>query len=182
MKKLIIASVVGGTILFLWQFLSWQVLHIHASTNQYTPKQDSIMAYLSTQFEDDGFYIIPNYPENSSAEEAQKILNESIGKPWAQIAYHKKMENNMFSSMARGIISDILAVLLLSWLLIQVKDFGIKTSLLASLAVGLVSWLTTSYLNAIWYAYPSMPDLIDAIVSYAMVGVWLGWYLPGKQD
>lgn len=181
MKKLIIAAIIGGSFLFIWQFLSWQVLQIHASTNQYTPKQDSILAYLNDQFHEDGYYVLPNYPDNASTEEAEKIFAERMGKPWVQIFYHQKMEDNMLSNMARGVVADILAVLLLSWLLIQVKELNLKTAILASLAVGLLSWLTTSYLNAIWYDYPSLPDLIDAIVSYTVIGGWLGWYLGGNK-
>ena len=49
MTKAIIGSIVGGIILFFWQFLSHTILNLHKGAEQYTPKQDSIMAYLKAQ-------------------------------------------------------------------------------------------------------------------------------------
>lgn len=46
MKKLIVGALVGGIIVFIWSFLSWGLLNLHSAGQQYTPKQDSILAYL----------------------------------------------------------------------------------------------------------------------------------------
>jgi hypothetical protein len=43
--------------------------------------------------------------------------------------------------------------------------------------VGIISYLTNGYATAIWFEVPSMPDLIDAIVAWALCGGWLGWWL-----
>ncbi len=42
MKKTIIGAIVGGIIIFAWQFLSWGPLNLHEAQQQYTPKQDTI--------------------------------------------------------------------------------------------------------------------------------------------
>ncbi len=60
MRKSIIGAIVGGIIIFLWQLLSWGVLNLHEAQQKYTPKQDSILAYLGTQFNDDGSLYAAN--------------------------------------------------------------------------------------------------------------------------
>src|SRR5882762_8086239 len=91
MKKLVIGSLVGGLLIFIWQTLSWAALNLHHASQEYTPKQDSILSYLNTQFSEDGSYMLPNYPPGTSREEMEKQMESRKGKPWAQIQYHKSL-------------------------------------------------------------------------------------------
>ena len=59
MKKTIIGTLVGGIILFMWQFLSWTALDLHRSAQNYSPKQDTILSYLSANLEKEGGYFLP---------------------------------------------------------------------------------------------------------------------------
>ena len=49
MKKMIIGALVGGIILFAWQFLTWVLLDLHEAQQKYTPKQDSLIRYLNSK-------------------------------------------------------------------------------------------------------------------------------------
>ncbi|NND31962.1 MAG: hypothetical protein HKN76_05175, partial [Saprospiraceae bacterium] len=57
---------------------------------------------------------------------------------------------------------------------------NMRTSIIASLAVGIIGYLTINYLNSIWYETGSWPELIDTLAQWGLVGVWLGWYLNRK--
>src|SRR4051812_1968417 len=94
MKKSLIAAMVGGIIIFLWQFLSWTILNLHQPAQKYTAKQDAVMTTLSSNLEEGGYYL-PSIPESSSWAEHEKAMTESVGKPWATIQYHKALEDNM---------------------------------------------------------------------------------------
>ena len=94
MKKTLIASIVGGIILFIWQFLSWAALNLHQASNAYTPNHAAIMAALETNLPEEGGYFIPGVPENASREEQEKLMKESNGKPWASIQYHKSQDSS----------------------------------------------------------------------------------------
>jgi sensor histidine kinase YesM len=176
MKKTIIASLVGGIILFMWQFLSNTVLNLHRPMQEYTPKQGEILEYLGKNLEE-GFYYLPTYPAGTSQEEATKIMEESMGKPWAQIYYHKAAPTSITMNMVRSLVIDILAVFLLVWVVSQMSYPSFKTILFSSLAIGLLSYFTTAYGNSIWFETKSIPDLIDSVVSWGAIGAWLGWFL-----
>ena len=88
MKKSLIGAIVGGIIIFIWQFLSWTLINLHQPAQQYTEKQDAVMAVLNSNLEEGG-YFIPAIPENSSWADHKKAMTESLGKPWATIQYHK---------------------------------------------------------------------------------------------
>lgn len=176
MKNTIIASVVGGIILFMWQFLSWTVLDLHRPMQNYTPKQAEILKYLDENL-DEGNYFLPNVPAGTSNEEMEKATIAAEGKPWADIRFHKTMNmtENMGMNMARGFLIDVVAVFLLCYFLLK-KATGLQTILVSCVAFGLISYLTTDYTFQIWYQTNTIPNLIDAVAGWGLVGVWLGWW------
>lgn len=176
MKKMLIGALVGSILLFIWQFLSWSLINIHASQMQHTPNQDTILEVLNTNLEE-GSYFLPNLPKGASSEESAKFMEETNGKPWATITYHKAYSNNMGMSMFRGWAVDFISVWLLCWILLKFTNLNFSNALLSSMAVGLIGYLTINYLNSIWFEGNTLPDLIDAVVSWGIVGAWLGWWL-----
>ena len=167
---------VGALILFLWQFLSNAALDLHRGMQQYTPKQAEILNYLNEHLEE-GFYFLPNVPEGTSAQEEQKAMEDGMGKPWAQIYFHKSMTMNMGLNLARGFIIDFVIVLLICWILQKMANPSAQTIMLACLSVALISYLSTFYLNSIWYETKTLVDLLDGLVSFGALGAWLAWWL-----
>lgn len=179
MKKLVIGALVGGIILFLWQFLSWSMLNVHSAEMMYTPNQDNIMAVLNENLEE-GSYFLPNVAPDTPSEEQQAYWESSAGKPWATVNYHKSMNTNMGMNMFRGFVIDFIAVLLLGWILLKFETLNFNITVLTSLAVGLTGYLTISYLNSVWFETSTIGFLIDSIVQWGLAGVWLGWWLTRK--
>ena len=178
MKKMIIGAIVGGLLIFIWQTLSWTVLNLHKANQQYTPKQDSIMAYLNSQFSEDGAYFLPTFPEGASMDEMNKAMEDSKGKPWAQIHYHKANNTNMVMNMVRGLLVNIVMVWLLCWILARMNKGGFSATLTACLITGLIVFLNSPYTIHIWYTvFDLNAHLIDALVSWGLAGIWLGWWM-----
>jgi len=94
-----------------------------------------------------------------------------------QINYRDNLQMNMGMNMFRGFAIDFISVLLLCWLFGRFREIDMKSTVLSSIAVGLIGYFTISYLNSIWFETNSLPDLIDAIVPWALTGAWLGWWL-----
>lgn len=177
MKKQLLAALVGGLILFVWQFLSWGMMLVHADAFRYTPNQDSLLAALEQHLGEEGNYMLPNVAPETPPEDHQRLMEGYIGKPWATISYHKSMDMSMGMNMFRGFAIDLIAVFLLTWLLLKFAQLNFSTCLKASLAVGFIGYLTINYLNSIWFESGSIGHLIDAVVQWGLVGAWLGWWL-----
>jgi len=177
MNKALIGALVGGLILFLWQFLSWSVLGIHSSEMAYTDKQDVILQCLNESGVEEGTYFLPNAPADMSSEERQAMYEANIGKPWAMVSYHDSMSANMASNMIRGLVVNILAVFLLCYILIGRSDLTMQKTIISAVMVGLISYFTTSYMGSIWFETDTIGHLIDAIVQWAACGAWLGFWL-----
>ncbi len=176
MKKTLIGAIVGGLILFIWQFLSWAALNLHASEQAYTPNQDAIMKVLDENLEP-GQYFLPTVSPGTSAEAAQEHMTNQAGKPWAQVFYHKSYNANMGMNMTRGVLVDIIAIWMLCWIILKMGSPNMQTIVLTSVFVGLIGFISETYTNSIWFENHVVTSMIDAVVSYGLVGVWLGWWL-----
>jgi hypothetical protein len=180
MKNQLIATIVAGIILFVWQFLSWSVLNIHGAEFQYTENQGVIMEGLSANLTNEGTYFMPQADPGSTDEEREELMKELTGQPWATVSYHKSMSTDTTMSMVRGILVDLAAAFLLIWLLGKIGGLDFKTALLGSLAVGAIGYLTITYMNGIWFEANTWGHLIDTFAQWGLVGVWLGWWMTRK--
>lgn len=182
MKKSLIGALVGGLIIFIWQFLSWSLINLHEPAQQYTPRQDAIMNVLNNEKLEEGGYLLPMLPKTASMEEWEKFMKDAEGKPWASVQYHKAMKNNMGMNMFRGVVINFITVLLLCWILTRLHAPRFSTIAVASLFTGLIVFLNAPYTNFIWYeGFDIWAHLADAVVSWGLCGLWLGWWLRKKS-
>ena len=180
MKKTIIGAIVGGIIIFAWQFLSWGPLNLHEAQQKYTPKQDSILSYLGSQFSEDGAFMLPGFPPGTTSDEMEKQMKNMEGKPWAQVVYHTAMPgmNKMYMNMGRGLLVNIFIVWLLCWLLTKISTPSFGIIFWGSIGTGVIVFLNACYTQHIWYgSFDLMAHFLDAILTWGVTGIWLGWWL-----
>lgn len=183
MKKYVVGALVGGFLLFMWQFLSFAAINLHEKSMQYTPQQDSVLQSLQKYLGDkNGGYFMPTVPSGTSGEEMEKVMKANVGKPWAIVHYHTSLKDNMVMNMTRGLTVNIVLVGLLIWVLSKMPRPNFSAVLLSSWAVGLISFINEPYTSFIWFeSFDIWAYFTDAIVGYGLVGLWLGWWLP-KQS
>lgn len=183
MKKTLIGALVGGLIIFIWQFLSFALVNLHKPAQQHTEKQDAIMTFLNSQQLPEGGYVMPSLPEGATMDEHKQLMQTAEGKPWASIQYHYALKTNMVMNMVRGFIVNVVIVLLFCWLARRMNIAGSGTILGGALIVGLIVFLNAPYTNYIWYQnFDIWAHLADAVVSWGLTGLWLGWWLKRGQS
>jgi hypothetical protein len=178
MKKLIIGGLVGGILVFLWQTLSWTMLNLHGPEYKQATNQDAVINSLS-QLEE-GQYMVPRANENASKQEMEDFQKNMEGKPWAVVSYHKAFTSDMVMNVVRGLLVAIIAALFVCWVLMkQTSTFG--TTFISSILIGVAGYLYIPYSGHIWFQTPgATTHLIDALLSWGLCGLWLGWWLNRK--
>jgi hypothetical protein len=180
MKKWLVGSLVGAILLFAWQFISWAAAGLHDAEYKYHPQQDQIMSALSGIIKEDGQYMVPRTPPGVSFEEHEKAMKDMVGKPSAVITYRAAMKDNMVGSMVRGFLIDLVLVLLLIYVLNKRADLSLGGVYMATLAIGFIAWLWYPYTQHNWFQTPVAVitgALMDWIVAYSILGLWLGFWL-----
>jgi hypothetical protein len=185
MKKIIIASLVGAVILFAYQAASWMVSPIHKNSMKYTPKQDTIIGVLQSTLTEDAVFMVPSCPPGTSQAEMEKMQETMIGKPWATIYYHPEMKNNMGKSMALGFLIDLIAVLIVAWILGKGRTifatFGSRWWLVFCFGIFLL--MQSALMQWNWFQAPCnyiTGEIVDALLAWALTGLWLAWYMGRK--
>jgi len=183
MKKYLIGAIVGGLLIFIWQFLSFALVNIHEPAQNYTEKEGDIINFLSSIDLPEGGYVVPTVPPGASMDEAKAKMDSCAGKPWAIIQYHKAMEENMTMNMVRGFFTNVVMILIFCWLVGKFVSPSSGTIILAALATGFIVFLNAHYTNHIWYeTFDIWAHLLDAVVSWGLAGIWLSWWLRrGKR-
>lgn len=180
MKKWLIGSLVGAILLFIWQFISWAASGMHDNEYKYHPKQEQIISALSSYLKEDGQYMIPRDNPETSNEDRQEARKAMAGKSYAIIQYKDKFEMEMATPMIRSFITDVLIVLLLIFIVGRRTYVSMGSVWATVMAVGLVAWFWHPYTENIWFQTPTeiiMNALVDWLIAYTIVGLWLGWWL-----
>lgn len=180
MKKLLIGALVGGILVFAWQTLSWTMLGLHNEEYKQASGQDEIISFLSSKFSADGQYMIPTASPDATTAEMEAMQKSMEGKPWAVVNYHTAYNANMTSNIIRGLLVAIIAAFLVTWVLMkQTTSFG--GTFMSCLFIGVAGYLFIPYSGHIWFQNPgATTHLVDALASWGLCGIWLGWWLNKK--
>ena len=171
MKKQILFTIIGAVILFVWQFLSWAVTDIHKSANEYTPKQDEILAKLDELGLEEGMYFLGQPDPALSKEEQEAAYADMAGKSWAVINYQKNMSMDMVMPMIRGFLVNLVIAWMLFWMFRQQKDPTLMNRLYMAGFAGIIVFLTIPYIGYIWYREPDIwAYLLDCLVPFIIIG------------
>ena len=181
MKKWLVGSLVGGILLFAWQFLSWAAVGLHDKEYKYVSGQEQLISTLSSTLKEDGQYMLPQSTPGSSHEDAQKAMEQMNGKPFALVMYKSSYKADMYMPMIRSFFVDVVIVLLLIFVLGRTMNQTLGNIWMGSLAIGLIGWLWHPYTMNIWFQTPIevvTGALMDWFVAYSLLGLWLGFWLP----
>jgi hypothetical protein len=178
MTRKIIGALVAGLLIMLWQTLSHTMLQLHASQEQYTPAQDTILTVLSNNLSAKGQYWMPGVPPGTPDDQYMEVFEKSKGKPSALILYNPTLDTDMTINLLRGLGVNLILGFVLVWLLGKTQTGGFSRILAASLAVGFMSFLFHPYPGFIWYKVPGIwTELLDSLVAFGLAGLWLGWWM-----
>lgn len=188
MKKIMIGSLVGAIILFVWSFLAWAILPLHLHTFMHTPAQDAVLKILAESNMETGAYFLPMADNRNVSgfdskyhEEGERVMKENAGKPMASVYYLKEGYTMGASNMLKGFLFNFLAVLAACILL--VPGFSMSSSFFGrwwlALLVGLLLSASGPLIQYNWIGFPwnyTMDMIIDHFLNWAIVGLWLAWY------
>jgi hypothetical protein len=185
MTRTIIASVVGAVILFIYQFLSWEVSPMHANSFKYVADQDAVMTALSQHLNEDGVYAMPMPPPGSDMKTHEDLMKKNVGKPTAMIFYHSKMGGEMISTMIFGFLINLISVLIVVLILNKLMLPGFGGRLMATMAFALFVVFQTDLMNLNWFHTPwhfISIEIADILLGWLITGIWLAWYTGMKTN
>ena len=182
MKKIIIGSLVGALIMFVWSFLAWMILPIHANTFAYTDKQVVIMQALADNGLETGAYGLSTAP---TREEHFKNMQEGTnkGKPVATIMYSKEDIGMGPKQQLFGFIFNFIMIFAACMLLANNMNgsFFSRWWMVMMFAVVIIFGVYMMQWNWMGNTWNYTRDFVlDCTIGWGINGLWLAWWFGRK--
>ncbi|MBI1882582.1 MAG: hypothetical protein HYS08_00005 [Chlamydiae bacterium] len=180
MMKKLIGGVLGGVVLFIWGTVSWMVLPWHNTTMASFTNEAAVETALVANAPQQGIYVLPgnhSLDAHLSPEEKEILQKKNYEKmakgPFAFIAMSPQGTGTIGLCMIRGLAIEILAALLMSFLVFRVgaERFSCKVGLVVMVA--LIAGIVCELPSWNWSGFP---------LSYTLVSIadlLIGWFLAG---
>ena len=186
MKKIILAGLAGGFVVFLWGFVSHMLLPVGQMGFTQMPVNSPLLEAMKQNLTEEGLYAFPGLEVGRKQTETEDAVWSGKYKmgPNGLLLYHPVGTDPM--SPQRLVIqfaTDVFGALLLAYLLVAITgSTGAQVPLAKMLRIaaiaGLFGWASIEIAYWNWYGFPSafvLAELIDQIVGWTLATLAMAW-------
>ena len=159
-------AVVGGLIAFAWSAVSWMALPFHNKTISSFGDPAAIVNILEASAPKSGVYVLANDAKGQSAPTD----------PFIFISYEKKGWGGMGSTMALGLLMQMIGAFFWTWILGKIPGLTLKDSAMYGLFFGLCVGFLGAMPNWVWWKFPlpfTLMYVADAAIAWTLASMVL---------
>lgn len=182
--KAILAAILGGIVVFVWNAVSWMVLDWHTPTIRQFAAPAQVSQVLVEQAPSSGIYVL-NYPGSAShAAAAEAAADPAVddattattGQPFAFVAFARDGigGEQMTRQMAYSLAADILSALLIVLLIRATGELSYVERVVFMVVIAVVIAVAGRLPNWIWWHYPRdymVIDIADVIIGWLLAAL-----------
>lgn len=179
LKSLVLGTILGGLMAFVWSSISWEVLGWHEKPFHRFQNEDEVSAIIASHATGPGVYMLPSGPSQEGMKGEQKKA--------AQAALMAKMQKGPivfgavrtdgFGSYARGLVAQLLSLMaaafLLTWLVLQTSGLSYGKRVVFLGVVGLAASVIVDLPNWNWWGFSgsfTLVNLVDCTLTWLIAG------------
>ena len=118
MKRVLLAGIVGGLLMFIWSGVAWMALSLHTSTISPMANEDSVITAMKGGMDRKSVYMFPARPkagDQAATDVWKKKYNQG---PVGMVVYNPAGASDlMVAEMGIGLLNSILTAMLAAWIL-----------------------------------------------------------------
>lgn len=179
-KSLVLGTVLGGLMAFLWSSVSWELLGWHEKGMLSFQNEDDVSAMIALHTSKDGIYLLPSPPpsEGMTAEQNKQAQAATMAKMQSGPIMFAAVRPGGFGSFARALIIQLLSLLaaafLLTWLLLQTCNLTYARKVAFLAVVGLAASVIADLPNWNWWGFSgtyTAVNLADCTITWLLAGL-----------
>jgi hypothetical protein len=179
LRSLVLGTILGGLVAFLWSSLSWEVIGWHEKTMSGFQNEDEVSAVIASHAPRDGTYLLPAGPvtEGMTADQKKAIEAAVMGKMQKGPIMVAAVRHN-FGSFGRAMAIQVLglmaAAFLLTWMLLQTRGLGYASRVMFLAVAGLAASVIVDIPNWNWWGFSgsyTVVNLIDSTLTWLIAGL-----------
>ena len=191
-KRILIAGVVAGLVLFLWESVAHMVLPLGEAGVKGLPNEAAVLAALKSNIQTPGFYFFPAGGTDQpglTKEQRQKAFEKQekmmrAGPSGIMVVHPEGLAGLSAANLVTQFASDLMVMLLAAFLLSRatiLAGFGARVGFVAML--GLFPTLRVDLPQWNWYGFPTAytaAQLVMHLVGFAAGGLVLARLIDGQ--
>jgi len=178
-RRIVIGTVVGTILSFMWINLSWTVLGLHEASIKKFPDPATVSAALKAQNVETGIFVLPHMSADYDDEEAMAAhMQEMTEGPYMMGVVRSgslDKEPGMGAFIARGVLIQLAAVLIAAILLAAAApNLNFAGRFMFVVMLGLFAGVTGHLPNWNWWWYPvdfTVMGIVDSVVSWTLAAL-----------
>ncbi|HMD96706.1 MAG TPA: hypothetical protein VKM93_05155 [Terriglobia bacterium] len=179
-RALVLGTILGGLVAFLWSSLSWEVLGWHEKTMVAFQNQDQVSAVIDSHVTADGTYLLPAVPPTEGMtpeqrKQAQDTAMEKMQKGPIMVAAVRRRGFGSFSrALTIQLLSLMCAAFLLTWLLLQTSGLSYARRVAFLAIAGMAASVIVDLPNWNWWGFSgayTAVNLADSTITWLLAGL-----------
>jgi hypothetical protein len=184
-KRVLVAGLLGGLVLFVWEFVAHDVLPLGEAGVRALPNETTVQAALKDNVREPAFYIFPApdlRPGMSSDQKKQaqdtmmrRMHSEATG---VMVVYPQGRDLQFPAALGSQLAGDLMAMMLCALLLAYapLKGYLARVGFVAT--IGLIPTLQVDMPQWTWYGFPT--DFFAAQFIVHFVGFFLAGLIMAR--
>jgi len=182
MFRILLATVAGAVVIYVWLFSAWMVLGLHDESLQSLPAPADVTSALKSKDLSTGAYHVPAWPDDVDDAEAamEKFTEQHEAGPIYTLYYHKEGKPVLGARTFIGaVILDLLSAAIVAialWCAApRLPIYFCRVGFVAMLGVFVALMGHVSYL--VWMSFPvdyTIAMCIDQVVGWLLAGLVMG--------
>jgi hypothetical protein len=177
--RILIASVLGGLLVFFMGAFNHMVLNLQGRTFSNMPDVSSFEEYIKSHEMKHGLYVFPSMPPEEDQKDAAKMaaVNEryKAGPSGLLLIAHTGEDMMSMETLGKELASNVIAAFIVSWIVsLFGSDVGFVRRWFAVLLFGVFAWFSLAASYGIWYRFPHdfvHDELFCALLEWSVAGV-----------
>jgi hypothetical protein len=179
--RILIAGILGGVVMFIWNFVAHDLLPIGEMGVGVMPNEDAVTSAFQTNLGDNhGFYIFPSggYTPGMSGEQRKAAMKKAEEQTAAGAAgvliYHPKRAFNFPKRLVIQFATDVFLAWLAVFLLAQTRINGSGGKIGFVFTAGILAAIATNIPYENWYGFPrtfTIGQMLTQIIGFLLVGI-----------
>jgi hypothetical protein len=170
MKRILIAALLAGVAMFLWEFVAHMVTPLGEAGFRVVPNEANFVASMKAQIPDEGLYLFP--APDQTGMQPKGVFSGIL------VAHPNGMGELTPRQLGMQFVVDVLVMALAGWLLSKSRVKGVlaRAGLVTALALIPALQVHVPYWN--WYGFPLSFTLAAIVVQ--VVGFFAGGLVLAK--
>lgn len=174
LKKMLIATLLGALVMFVWGSFSHLTLFIGAGFKP-LPNEDHVMDVLKSNIPEQGLYFFPGIDFGKSTKEQEAIFEAKFRSGPVGLLVYRPVGNSPFevSKLIIQLISNLLSVFIAA-LIVSFLTAGYWFRVMIVSLLGILACSAVSCIYWNWYEFPTsffMVQILDMVAGFFLAGL-----------